>query len=62
MALVKVYLDDAGSPNDPAHSCVTVAGYVSTASGWDWFYETHWPQMLATHEVPYLHMKEFRGP
>jgi hypothetical protein len=57
MAILKAYFDDSGDPKDPKHSCVTIAGYVSTVEGWDWF-EHHWPEVMTRHGVPYLHMKE----
>ena len=57
MAILKAYLDDSGNPNDPQHSVLTVAGYLSTADGWSWF-ETHWPKVMEKHGVPYLHMRE----
>jgi hypothetical protein len=57
MVVLKAYLDDSGSADDPTHSCITIAGYVSTVDGWDWF-EHHWPRVLRRYNVPYLHMKE----
>jgi hypothetical protein len=51
------YFDDSGDPNNSNQSCVTIAGYVTTKKGWDWFGRS-WSQVMCHYDVPYLHMKE----
>jgi Protein of unknown function (DUF3800) len=58
MATLKVYSDDSGDENDPQHSFVAVAGYVSTVEKWPRF-ELEWNEILVGYEVPYLHMREW---
>lgn len=58
MAIVKAYLDDSGTPEDPQHTFLTVAGYVAEQGQWEEF-EEDWLAALDEAKVPYLHMREF---
>jgi hypothetical protein len=55
MAILRAYLDDSGSPDDPAHSFLTIAGYVAEVGNWKRF-ERRWQKKLDRAEVPYLHI------
>ena len=56
--VLKAYLDDSGSPANPDHSYLTVAGYLADDGHWALF-EERWGQALEAAGVPYLHMREF---
>lgn len=58
MAMLKCYMDDS-QEKDNVVWCV--GGYVSNDAGWEQ-YDRLWPEMLARHDVPYLHMKEMGKP
>jgi hypothetical protein len=57
MAMLKGYADDS-RPNDRIWA---VGGYLGHDLQWDAF-EAAWPKMLAKHDVPYFHMREFGKP
>ena len=60
-AMFTSYIDEAGGKD---HGFIAVCGYVASAEKWQSF-EVEWKQMLASHDVPHLHMLEcahFKGP
>jgi hypothetical protein len=54
--VIKGYFDDSRSDDVWA-----IAGFVGFVDQWEEFGQM-WPMLLATHEVPYLHMKEMANP
>src|SRR5215468_736203 len=54
--VIRGYFDDSRE-----QGVCTVAGFVGFVDQWEDF-EGWWPQLLATHGVPYLHMREMASP
>jgi hypothetical protein len=54
--VIKGWLDDSRQKHVWA-----VAGFVGFIDQWEDF-EASWPQLLATHDVPHLHMREMARP
>ncbi len=61
MAVVRAYIDDSGSPSDPNHTYITMAGYSCAVQEWNRF-EKKWGEILKVFNIPYLHMREFAKP
>src|SRR5208282_3753475 len=55
LAMMTCYFDDAGGKD---HGFIVVAGYVASVQRWQQF-EYDWKIFLASHNLPYLHMKTF---
>jgi hypothetical protein len=55
--LAKGYFDDSQTSEE----IWTIGGYVGGLLHWEAF-EALWPLVLATHEVPYFHMREMADP
>ena len=56
--VIKAYADDSRSGDS---ALCALAGFVGFVDQWENF-ERDWALLLATHEIPYLHMKEFPSP
>jgi hypothetical protein len=59
--MFETYCDEAGGLD---HGFIAVCGWLASVERWRQF-EIDWKAMLATYDVPYLHMKEFahfKGP
>jgi len=59
--VLRSYLDDSGSIDDPSNRFLTVAGYVADEYGWECF-EAAWQKALDEAGIPYMHMREFGDP
>jgi hypothetical protein len=60
-AMLTCYHDEAGGDD---HAFIIVSCFVASVNQWNQF-EDDWRIFLASHDVPYLHMKEFahfKGP
>lgn len=59
--VLKAYIDDSGSADDPQARFLTVAGYVADEHSWECF-ERQWQAALDEAGIPYVHMREFGNP
>ncbi|MGP8049966.1 MAG: DUF3800 domain-containing protein [Desulfobaccales bacterium] len=58
MAILRAYFDDSGDEDDPQAMASSLCGYIGHLENWQYF-ENEWQKTLKSHDVPYLHMKEF---
>jgi hypothetical protein len=56
--VIKAYVDDSRSGDSHLWA---LGGFVGFVDQWEAF-ERDWSLMLDTHEIPYLHMREFNDP
>ncbi len=58
--LLEAYFDDSGQEADKHNNVVCIAGYMSLSGAWDDFNDK-WERALLRHELPEIHMKNWRS-